>query len=924
MGYYYNDPSGLGSWYVQDNQTPQQAITQIQQDSGVTLSPILSYSIAHTPATTQPNGGNPAPKNTTSPPKPVSYSTQGAVLVPLRPRIDTGPSGAYTCVPPTYLTDEDTGELYPFCQDGYFYDDSSEMCCQLISPPVGGFPVGTTTSSTNPADTVTVTVNNAVSLASGVGQAIGDAVNQDVQSAIDSTNTAIENTTSTIQSTIDDVTTKVGSLVDGIINNVYKALQWVGNLLISQIGNVLNYIQNNISTIIDDVKNIYNKVTDLVTNTIEPLINSVNNVITNTIAPVFQTISQVYQQTNALITAIQQDVKNGVLGLLQLPTDISNSITSIEATIGRAVDQIGLKRQDGTSVLMDLNGKFGIYDSLQGLGTTITSATGHDQRTISFSDHITLKEPGLLAVSADVLKTAWSNIQNVVQSLLGQGQDNVNQIKQSVSGIPFFLGDITEVPVTIALIVLSIVAEMKPLADFIIADSNSKMRLGKLDSASVLEALKRNLLTLDNAQQELAFTGLDSTRIQTLIDLTTQLVDTTTALEMYFRGIVTIDDLRVTLAAHGYTKDDQDALIEVTYRTVDVQTALTARRWNLIDDTQLDAVLAQNHYTPNEITLTHATLYSHETFEQVISRERVTQLYTGLGFTDPGFGTPSTDALVAAQRDGVDAQVALDKWQTTFFVPALQEWINFYHRGFITTSQLNAAMDYYRVPAKLRDMLVPSYSALLPYRTIPTMIVNGIIDETYAKQQLAAHGFDLVAQEAILKYAALTKPKATAKPPADVLGLSLGTARGYFDQGTLTPEQYTEVLLAHGYDAQTAALTVSVETQHAAMLARKQLASDIIAEVKAGVMTMPQAEMRMENSNFSDAEKARVANAIAAQKRQAQKIPSESELHEMVSKGSLSLDMYRQTMSLIGWSDSWIQQFVNWRFPSAQQNQASA
>ena len=37
MGFYYNDPSGLGSWYIEDGETPAQARQRIEKNNGVVL-----------------------------------------------------------------------------------------------------------------------------------------------------------------------------------------------------------------------------------------------------------------------------------------------------------------------------------------------------------------------------------------------------------------------------------------------------------------------------------------------------------------------------------------------------------------------------------------------------------------------------------------------------------------------------------------------------------------------------------------------------------------------------------------------------------------------------------------------------------------------------------------------------------------------
>jgi hypothetical protein len=53
MGYYYKDPSGLGTWYVNDNETPSQAFDRYFGGTGASVDDRLRQSVANTPAAHQ-------------------------------------------------------------------------------------------------------------------------------------------------------------------------------------------------------------------------------------------------------------------------------------------------------------------------------------------------------------------------------------------------------------------------------------------------------------------------------------------------------------------------------------------------------------------------------------------------------------------------------------------------------------------------------------------------------------------------------------------------------------------------------------------------------------------------------------------------------------------------------------------------------
>lgn len=924
MAYYYHDPSGLGVWWVPDGQTPAQALQSQVIDNGGTVSPILAYSVANTPDAQKVGGGNPSPATVASPPQPTGYTQQGASIVPvLKPltkyQIDNSRVAKIT----TFPGNGSPGHTNTDCDPGYFYDAFSNTCVPVIIgipfPEPGG---GTNVSST--PGVVNIQVNNAVNLAQGVGQAIGDDIQKSIEGAIDQTNQAVKDTTDTIKSALGDVTSGIGKVVDGIIQNVYKAITWLGNLVINNISKVVDLIRGNIGDLVSGTLKFINKIDDFITNTIKPTLDTVNNVISNTIAPIFNTIQQVYQQTAAAIDAIKNDLSHGLTGILQLPQDVTNSITSIEATIQRTVDTIGLKKKDGSSVFLDPTGQDSIWNRLQTIGHGVNILGNVDATKITYADMVRLSEPDLARAGAANINALVGEITDFAKSIFSGTASISDAFKTALPlGLPL-LG--AEVGTWIGAWELFRAIEelFEPFYEFAKDDIKARAGLSKLPVGQVLEAYRRGIVTDKDLAEDLAINGWDSGRIQVLKDLQEFLVGIEPSIDMWHRGIVTEEELDNSLRKHGVSGDQMAALKEQSVKLFSVQLAATALRWKLIDEQALDAVLRENRYSDTEITAFKATLYQPEDINDTINRERLTIMYAGLGYTPQGFADISSDALEAANRSGLSSRTALDRWQASFYVLPLSEWIVGYFRNLFTLRELVAAFDYYRVPDQWRDTLVNIHRSLVPWRTIPTMLANGIIDEPYAKQQLQAHGFDLVATEALLKYAGIATQKKKVASSGDLHALSVQTARHYFEAGTLSEEQYRSVLVEHGYDPASADLTIQVETQHAVALQRKQSQADIANEVLAGTITLDQAISQMDAARFSPAEKARVANTIQRTRRQQNKIPSEADLHSMAKAGAISTDQYSEALQQDGWPEIWITAFVKWRFPHAAPSAATA
>jgi len=227
-----------------------------------------------------------------------------------------------------------------------------------------------------------------------------------------------------------------------------------------------------------------------------------------------------------------------------------------------------------------------------------------------------------------------------------------------------------------------------------------------------------------------------------------------------------------------------------------------------------------------------------------------------------------------------------------------------------------AAMDYYRVPAEWRDDYIRAAQSLIPFRTIPRMLSMGVIGEAYAKQQLQAHGFDLAATEALLKLAESVKDSAKKKSSGDLHAISVVTAKTFWELGALTDTQYHDILIAHGYDEASATLTLQVEGLSMHAKERKQIATDLVNEVISGLITTDQANEQMSAHQFTSEERARVLRSISRNKRQAAKLPSESEMRAMVSKGVMEVKEYVDGLRLLGFSELWADRFVKLHFLS--------
>jgi transposase InsO family protein len=347
-------------------------------------------------------------------------------------------------------------------------------------------------------------------------------------------------------------------------------------------------------------------------------------------------------------------------------------------------------------------------------------------------------------------------------------------------------------------------------------------------------------------------------------------------------------------------------------------------RYGQIDDDALRAVLTINRYSEDEAQAFIDTALRPEQTADYINRTQRDSVFSSHLVIDPFYEAPPQPYIDAAKAEGVNAQVARDAWRSSFQFPQLNQWLSLYFRGIRTHTELMAAMDYYRVPQNLRDDYIQANRALIPFRTIPGMVAAGIIDESYAKQQLQGHGYDLQAAEALLAYSKTKVQTTTPVVAQQIHEISVATAKEFWNEGAFTDDQLKQLLVAHGYSDYTAAVTLTtMQIAHAQKL-RKQVGQDIVNEALAGILTDDQAIQQFSQRNFSIQEIAKLTRQLRTGRRQNAKIPSEAELLKMAKQSIITPNDYGNALSAMGYAANWVQAIVQLNFPDGFPEPAGA
>lgn len=803
---------------------------------------------------------------------------------------DQGPADIFASLPPLFVTQDPT-------------------------PPVPQEQDTTATFSSGATSGIVVNVNNNIKNVNNIGDQLGDIISQGIQDGADiAVQTAANSATA--------VTNAVGGLSNAILQSVQSGLQsiwdWLkkaADFIATNAGNIIGFLGNHLADIGHAIANDLVPIITSISKVVDNVATQINRINDQFIQPISNTILGAINTVESLTKAIEGDLHDGLKGLLQIPKDLSDSMTTLDATLQRTVQQMGEHNRETADHVINDGFHKEVGSHLDYLNNVLLFGSKSDEFRTTFADRVNLPEPGPSQISSEVLTETWNGIKEFVAAFMKGGKHAIDDISKGLPGFLPFGVDMIQLPITLAVVILTALAELKPILEWIEEDAAGKAGLAKLAPGDALQAWVRNFISLENLEEELKVQGWDKERMQVMRDLQVFLIDTGAALDMFYRGIITETDLRANMTDHAMIPADQDALILAGRKIFGVDVALRSWRYSQIDDAALTAVLRINRYTDDEIQAVLDTALRPMHTADYVSKVQRDGLFSSHLTQDLYYAVPPEPFLVAAKTEGVNNDVATAAWRASFGMPSLNHWLALYFRGIRTHTELMFAMDYYRVPYDWRDDYIQANRSLIPFRTIPAMVSAGIISETYAKTQLQAHGYDLQATEALLAYARAKATKAPATVANDIHALSVATTRSFWDEGAITDIQYHDALVAHGYSEEQAALTIRVETLQHAAKARKQAGVDIVNEVLAGLITPEQAQQMFTQQNFTIAEIAKYTKQIRSAKRQQSKLPSEEKLVAMTKDGIITPEEYMSALSALGYAANWVTALVQLNFP---------
>jgi len=634
------------------------------------------------------------------------------------------------------------------------------------------------------------------------------------------------------------------------------------------IGNVSNGIENlvaPIGTAINDITKTVNKLNDSVVSPIKDLIDAYN------------------KATTTDLDKLTADLHNGFTGILQLPTDLSNAFTSVDAQFARATQALGDSNRD--IVTNDL-----VPGLSEGIGAHLNKI-----RDVLLGPEF---KPVTGAAIVQKLHLTESQSQPELVALIEKLEDEI----ENHTG---FFGDVLRGMFHILQVGDFVFRQMTLSLEPYFQEAKKSIHAELLPVSAATEAYRRGIIDYDSWTEELFRWGFSYERQEVINELTDFYFKERDAVALYQRGIIDRGAFFSLMKQNNVGDDQAQAMIELMQHT--------------LSPADIAAGVARGYIAPDQATNMYQAAMVPEHLRDIIPelemslvnpakmiRYRNRAIVANDGFLTTSLQSPVPDNI-KAQFDRMQAEpgAAELEWLAHFDVPQARWWCVAYFRGLVTLTQVEQAFQALNIPQELWYNIIDTERELPPVWLVPDIVKTGVWKREQAIPTLMKLGYDEENATVLYDYGAAQIKSANTQAAENLSKISLGNAKAAYDDGLIDEATYKDVLLAHNYDQASADLTVEIAQYNLAVSQQKENADTIVSAVKLGQISEADAQSALYNLQLTTAQVEGYLNKIDAAKRANAKLPSVSMLESMVKKSIIDAQTAAQTLVLLGYAENW-------------------
>jgi hypothetical protein len=749
-------------------------------------------------------------------------------------------------------------------------------------------------NTTNLADN---SASNAVqSVATAVNQGISDAANaanQVAQQTASQISTALNSTAESIQNGVNSAFTGIGDVITGVEQGINTTLGGIGGVIGQSINQALNPVSIGVSQILTQISSQIGGLAGSIGQAVAAIIPAIVAAVTGAVSP-----------STAVLIGIQNEIGQSINQLGQLGTDISGGLGSIDATLSRVLS--GWETYN--TAFVEAQTGWGLGENAHKDLSSIAAQLAGLLTSVITTGDVSLKDLLITSCPDPDLQATLNRVWTAPNGIFGLPK-LIGEVLVSVLGWVFY-----------AFHAVQKYNEVKG------QDVDAKCPSGLTSHGALVDAVLRGYLTYDQAAAEAARGNINESHFHLLKDLATHQFSPGELVESLYRGIVNQDSFSALLAAQGWTGADQQvlqALAVPQFRETGSGAPNALLQRGLIDNQAYDQILKSLNFDDAQRKALAQLAFRPQDLAEAISGGAAQDEFAALG-------RPETEVVpeyvqVAGASEGLDHDAISRRWEAHWTDGGVQPWLNLYFRGEATLQSLQAVMDRAFVPRGLQPAIVEASRPIPQFRTLGTMYRWGILTYDGLIAQMKRHGFSDADAVLFAKFYQSEGPLPAAKRANSVHAASLSIAKSEFKDGSLSEQEYYQILLAHGFSVEGANAEIAVENAAIATSERKIRAQYVVDQYGAGLIDEKQAVAELVILGLTPVELARYEHKIRAFRVSKAKIPSETDLHGMLKAGVITPTQYVDALESQGYIEGWAQSFLAWRSaPASSQTPAPA
>ncbi len=647
-----------------------------------------------------------------------------------------------------------------------------------------------------------------------------------------------------------------------------------------------------IHTVVDPINKVVTQATTGITSIIKPVTDEIHSVTSlvqsvndHLIQPIASDIHAVLNAQSAIQQAEHDDLHHGILGMLRFASDVSNSLTSADSVLARSNAQLG---EDQRIVATDV-----MAPAIEDAGSVPSiMRTYHEsyQRLVQSTPtpdypHVDIESPAELPDLKAMLNTAAEFVlhpeklkrellarnREVLHTYLGRLTDTAKDYGAELDAL--FSEGLDELVPWLSVLGTAIFdASMAGKAiDIKYAqqaalweqDLRAQTPTELLDLGTLITAQRRGIVTEQERIDQGLKTGLDRSRQKVLYELTTWLIPSSLAIQWHARGYIDAATMTTILEWNNVSEADQGNLVDSTYALAN------PREW--------------------------IALHERDEFARA-------------NFFPESLGTEIPEAI-AAQYGRLQIepfQGQLD-WTAHWKFPPVAWWIKAYFRGIRTYTELTAAARMENIPPDVLGDLVGVEQETIQQWMLPDVIAAGVVTDAEFTDYARFIGMEPRSAALLLAWGKTKLKQPLAAAYADLAKVTLGTATTLYEAGSVDRATLLGVFRAHGYSAEAADLAAEGVDLKAEAKDRAAALDTLAAEVDLGRRTLESALSEAYKDQYTAVEIERLESKVRTKKLAKAKLPSESQLHKMLTDSLLTTPQYVAGLELIGYAPAWAQ-----------------